>query len=733
MAFRFDFNISPSSLTEFETSEVMFVFNKILKLDPDTVVNTAYSSSGNCVHHAIEHYIKHRDRDAATKFFIDEWTKEMKGKYGFKGDTLSKQAYYDAFIRACDMVDNQYVVEASEKEIVIPSGIEGLNYKGIIDVVVTENGIKKIVDWKTSSNKDTGKAFRRQVLMYSFLYWRLTGEFILHSKIEYVKIAEVSEFSFTEKEILNFEKDALIPVIEKIKNYGSDFHKYSLGSWDSNFNQHRKKCANEQRRRDNETLIFATRKGNRLFFDEIPNDLIKTFNVYFSYMVENYFHTPQFKSGVWDGSKKFYKKQSLPYAFYWKIIDILDEFNKIKKTNYKLEVKDARDERIVNKVYKTIFKESDVILRPYQLDALEVMDDKKVGIIFGGTGSGKTLLSAEFIKRKNRRTLFIVNRIELVRQTIEEFESYLGVKVGECSEGNLDVSKQITVASIQTLYAILERKDETTRELAIYLHNVTNVIFDEAQNVAGDSAMYGTLADSLSNVEYNIALSGSPFRNGTDTLEMNSLCGFVIFTKTTEELIKEGYLCPVKTTFLSMPPPKYAMESGDYHKDYETFVVKHDLRNEVIADIVQNNRHKKIIILVNRIEHGEILNGMIPNSFFLYGSTPKEQRKEKFKEFKDGDGLVLISMIKIVGAGINIPNLDILMVASAHGSDVDTTQIIGRLLRNSPGKKFGYYIDFADEEVFKGMARKRIKMLQAYGHKVDLIYYTDWKEKIDFG
>jgi len=408
--------------------------------------------------------------------------------------------------------------------------------------------------------------------------------------------------------------------------------------------------------------------------------------------------------------------------------ELVEAYNKELGTNYFIEIIDERNMNVVNKIFSTKFKETDIKLRPYQNDANKVMEEKKLGIVFAGTSAGKSILSAEFIKKQNRRTLFVVNRLELSTQTKEVFEDYLGVEIGEIAEGQMDITKQITVSCIQTIYAILKRNDESSKILKKYLYNVSCVILDECQNCSGDNLMYSVLSDALSNVEYCLSMSGSPYRNGPDTFEMNSLCGFIIYTKTVKELEDEGWVAPVKTYYLSMPRAKYVTETGHFEADYGSFIVSHDERNETIRDIVKQNRHKKIIILVNRIGHGINLNEMIGNSFFLYGDTPTDLRKEMFKKFKeDNNDMVLISMVKILGAGIDVPRLDLLINASAHSSDVDTIQIIGRLRRKYPGKNFGVMIDFADEELFKEAARKRIRMLMEYEYPIDLIHYTQWK------
>ncbi len=313
----------------------------------------------------------------------------------------------------------------------------------------------------------------------------------------------------------------------------------------------------------------------------------------------------------------------------------------------------------------------------------------------------------------------------------ESFRNYFGVPVGEMYEGKMDIANQITVASIQTLYAILKRNNEETKQLKMYLYNVACCLADESQNVK-NAGMYESVANYMYNVDYLIGLSGTPFREDNQTLEMNSLVGFIIYSKTTQELEADGWLVPTKTYFLSIEQNEDQVDGIDYHQNYESFITKNNPRNEVVRDFTMKYREqKKILILVKSIDHGKALMELIEGSFFLNGKTAKKKRKTKCDEFKNTRDLVLISMTSICATGIDVPSLDIVFNASANGSDITTLQAIGRPKRLFEGKEFGYYIDFSDEsEYFQPMANKRVNALERFGNEVIKIHHTEWSEKI---
>jgi len=50
-----------------------------------------------------------------------------------------------------------------------------------------------------------------------------------------------------------------------------------------------------------------------------------------------------------------------------------------------------------------------------------------------------------------------------------------------------------------------------------------------------------TINKYLINTHYRLGMTGSAFRTDGETLKMIGVCGNIIYTKQTEELIKEGY------------------------------------------------------------------------------------------------------------------------------------------------------------------------------------------------
>lgn len=120
----------------------------------------------------------------------------------------------------------------------------------------------------------------------------------------------------------------------------------------------------------------------------------------------------------------------------------------------------------------------DVIVRGYQIRALDVVsqqfdsEKRRKFLLEMATGTGKTLLCAALIRRflmtrNAERVLFIVDRIELARQTLEEFNIYLFefkpvlYKSARRRPGEL-LGSSVVVATLQSLMVDRRYREEFT-------------------------------------------------------------------------------------------------------------------------------------------------------------------------------------------------------------------------------------------------------------------------------
>ncbi len=74
------------------------------------------------------------------------------------------------------------------------------------------------------------------------------------------------------------------------------------------------------------------------------------------------------------------------------------------------------------------------------------------------------------------------------------------------------------------------------------------------------------------------------------------------------------------------------------------------------------------------------------------GASERDSRLAWLKgEIEDGDCRI-VSNVRCLSEGVDVPSLDAVLFLSARDSEVDVVQSVGRVMRASPGKKYGYII-----------------------------------------
>jgi superfamily II DNA or RNA helicase len=149
-----------------------------------------------------------------------------------------------------------------------------------------------------------------------------------------------------------------------------------------------------------------------------------------------------------------------------------------------------------------------------------------------------------------------------------------------------------------------------------------------------------------------------------------------------------------------------------YNKIYDSCIVHNEVRNRWISEIAikMHSSGRLPLILVKRVEHGEILEGMIPNSTFVYGQTDIKKRKQYLNRMRDSDCGITIATV-IFDEGVNVPPLDTLILAGSGKSSTRALQRIGRTLRPCAGKEDAIIIDFDDQHKYlKDHSKRRRKI-----------------------
>lgn len=254
-------------------------------------------------------------------------------------------------------------------------------------------------------------------------------------------------------------------------------------------------------------------------------------------------------------------------------------------------------------------------------------------------------------------------------------------------------------------------------------------LFSETQAIIVDEAhlaaiVIETLANHAPKAYYRFGLSATPWREDNQEIRLEGCLGKKIIEISPTFLIERGFLVPPK---IYMIPIKHNEPSENYADSYVKHVTKcweRNFRIKQFAEAFQENGRPTMII-VDRIEHGNILEKMIKNSVFVPGSDkgdddPDDQEQDYRRRMlnKCENNEIILIGTQWLNTGIDAPAISVLIMAGSTQASATVLQTIGRVLRTHPssGKSDAVVIDFlnADKHARKhSLARKRVYQSEA--------------------
>jgi len=442
---------------------------------------------------------------------------------------------------------------------------------------------------------------------------------------------------------------------------------------------------------------------------------------------ENYWFSPRYKQDLWDGKTHFLKVPSLkiPTGLLFIVTEYFRENNMPYKIIDDRKKPDTFFYLSVEENKYTIL--TGIKLRDYQKEAIEQALCWERGVLELATGSGKTEIAIAITKLLGLKTLFIVHTQDLLRQTRERFEKRLDLKgkIGIIGEGKFEVDSDIVIATIQSLDRRLFEKNEkgnsilnkkTGEEMKKFL-NTFDVMFQDETHHSSATTWY-RMGMFMHNAYYRFGLSGTPLRRDVlSNMKVMAITGPSIYERKSIGLIKDGYLSNIKMEIIACPT---IYLGKDWQEIYDNGIVHSLERNSSICEIAIKHfkQGKKVMVLVRRIKHGEILEQMCVAAFvpaiFLKGSDSADHRVAVKELFSEKNDFILIAST-IFDEGVDIPEVNVLIIAAGGKSEVKTIQRVGRGLRK---KKVGGVLvyDFNDYSKFLNKhSINRIKVYQKEG------------------
>lgn len=335
-------------------------------------------------------------------------------------------------------------------------------------------------------------------------------------------------------------------------------------------------------------------------------------------------------------------------------------------------------------------------LREYQaITVADVTGSDKDMIICLPTGSGKTVIAAEIIKRLPGIKVFIVPRLELMGQALQEF-----------GKDNADVIwKEKTSLTGKSL--IVSSKDSLRKQYVNIPEGDVTLIFDEAH--VGIKATK-SLVDKIHPVRV-LGLTATPERmdglallKGSDSIHRYGVFDEVLKAETVPSLIRKGYLSGLR--YYARPIEgitEIKPESGIGEELSGKQMLQIFNENHVWGDIVQcyetYGKGRPAIGFTNTVALADKVTGLFSDAGYdfrtIHGGMKVKERAGLIEMLKTGQiqGLVNADLLTY---GFDCPEASYAFSCRHIRSRPLWFQIVGRILRISPGKKDAVFIDHGD-------------------------------------
>ena len=409
-------------------------------------------------------------------------------------------------------------------------------------------------------------------------------------------------------------------------------------------------------------------------------------------------YMPQYKLGRWDGKVAFFGLGGTGYVNHLGIVsEVLEKYN--------VQIVDIEDRRHPIDLKFTPVTErywadqgvvwpeghpaegEEIILRDYQVDAINNFISNPQSLQQIATGAGKTITTATLshISEPYGRSIVIVPNKSLVEQTEEDYIN-CGLDVGVYFGDRKQLGKTHTICTWQSLN-ILDKKHKdgsAVLSLAEFLEDVSTIIVDEVHQAKAE-VLKNLLTRNLRNAPIRWGLTGTVPKEKFEFESIHASLGPVIGNISAKELQDKGVLSQCHVNVVQLID---TVAHSGYQEELK-YLVTNQARVEYIGKLLNTVKQSgNTLILVDRISAGEMLAELIPDSTFVNGAVKVKDRKETYDTIREGTNEVIIATYGVAAVGLNIPRIFNLVLLEPGKSFVRVIQSIGRGVRKAKDKDF---------------------------------------------
>lgn len=329
----------------------------------------------------------------------------------------------------------------------------------------------------------------------------------------------------------------------------------------------------------------------------------------------------------------------------------------IDKTYDKTEMIKYCEELLLNPP-KIVKPKSDIVLRDYQVEAIELIKNNGNIVICLPTGTGKALIIVNCLDKNKKYLILVPLRLlmEQVKQEIIKHTDFTDKDIQFIGDNckNFDNKKAITICVFNSIN-LVDKYDQFDKIFIDEAHHIRipKIYQDDEYDNKEKGETYIEIIHNLSTYNNNVYLSAT----------IDSIENFIFYKKDLREMIDRGCLT-------------------DYTINIPVF--NNDPSHKNIANYLISN-YRNIIVYTSTSKEGKLFNDALnvlqPNcSKFIDCRTSQKDRLDILTHYRKGVIPFLVN-VKILTEGFDAPCTRGVMFLHMPSSKTMLIQIMGRCLR----------------------------------------------------
>ena len=411
--------------------------------------------------------------------------------------------------------------------------------------------------------------------------------------------------------------------------------------------------------------------------------------------------------------------------------EIIKEFDDLWHSSYALEFdtfyENYKEKYNIIKRQREIAKQEQVTslekykLQPNSMQVGFISNLRKIlesgekrALLISATGTGKTYASAFAMRELGfKRILFLVHRGQLARQTKKSYEKVFAntVSMGLVGAGYHDYNKDYIFATVQTL-----NKDEHLMEYKPDAFDC--IVLDEAHHTSADT--YQKVMNYFTPKLW-LGMTATPDKRDDNIAGRNIYEIFhyqIAYEIRLQQAMEENLLCPFHyfgISDIAMLGDKQVNTKKITDRDFNMLTGEERVKHIVEQAHYFGYSGEKVkgLVFCSRIDEAAILSekfnqtinpetGKVFRTMALSGKTSEEERQRAFErlamneEEADESNIPLdyIFSVEILNEGVDIVEVNQVIMLRPTESPIVFIQQLGRGLRKAAGKEFVVVLDF---------------------------------------